>query len=100
MPVIFLIASVFSLEWNPPCPAGIPYEVEISREKMGASSFSVKADGAAIPVEAMEGSSPGCMRLRFTVPKGTESLTCETGSSSATARGVSASPAKAPVSRL
>ena len=84
MPVIFLIASVFSLEWNPTFPAGIPYEVEISREKMGASSFSVKADGAAIPVEAMEGSSPGCMRLRFTVPKGTESLTCETGSSSAT----------------
>ena len=75
---LLLMASVFPLEWNPTFPAGIPYEVEISRAKLGATSFVVKADGASIPVETLAGTFPGCDRLRFTVPERTERLMCET----------------------
>ena len=78
------------LEWNPSYPTGVPWEVEISPEKL-AKSHGVPADRgftvlAATPagvrkpaVTVLEGRMPGTVRLRFTVPKGTESLSCETG---------------------
>ena len=78
MILLALIASVFPLEWNPTFPAGIPYEVEVSREKLGAANFAVKADGVALPVEMKDSAAPGCVRLRFTVPNGTARLTGET----------------------
>ena len=72
-----VLASVFALEWNPIFKTGIPYEVELSKAKLGASSFAVMADGVPLPAVTLEGASPGTLRLRFTVPDGTEKLTCE-----------------------
>lgn len=83
-------AATLPLEWNPSYPTAVPWEVEISPSKLARShgipengGFSVSALSPAgkrrLPVTVLEGRMPGTVRLRFTVPKGTESLSCETG---------------------
>ena len=77
MNTILLIAAAFALEWNPSFRTDVPYEVEVSPQKLGASSFTVFADGRALETKAFKGKIPGTVALRFRVPAGTKALTCE-----------------------
>ena len=81
-----LSAAVMNLEWNVRKDTRHPYEVEISPAKLAklagvpeGSGFVVKADGAALATTVLPGKAPGTVRLRFRVPEGTQTLTCEAG---------------------
>ena len=75
--LILAAAVSFPLEWNARFRTDVPYEVEVSPAKVGAASFVVKADGAALDTETLAGKAPGTVRLRFSVPKGAKTLECE-----------------------
>ena len=75
------------LEWNPTYDTSVPYEVEISPAKLqklaGAdpsAGFAVTAQTAAgakqLDVVTLPGRVKGTVRLRFTVPEKTTSLSC------------------------
>lgn len=70
--------ATFPLEWNDTYRTDVPYEVELSPSKLGAESFKVKADGAYLKVAQFAGKAPGTVALRFSVPRGTKKLVCET----------------------
>ena len=79
-------AATFPLEWNATYDTSVPREVEILPAKLvgmglmrAGDGFKVLADGQPLAVKALDGKEPGSVRLRFTVPSGTKSLTCETG---------------------
>ena len=76
----------FDLDWCTAYDTDVPYEVEISTNKLAAlagvaagSCFVVKADGKPLDVQAFKGKMQGTLRLRFRVPAGTKRLICETG---------------------
>ena len=78
-------AAMFPLEWNATYDTSVPREVEILPGKlvgMGLmredDGFKVRADGKPLAVKALNGKEPGSVRLRFTVPQGTQALACET----------------------
>ncbi|MBQ6010697.1 MAG: LamG domain-containing protein [Kiritimatiellae bacterium] len=78
-------AATFPLEWNATYDTSVPREVEILPGKlvgMGlmreSDGFKVRADGKPLAVKALNGKEPGSVRLRFTVPQGTQALACET----------------------
>ena len=78
-------AATFPLEWNTTYDTSVPREVEILPEKlvgMGlmreGDGFKVRADGKLLAVKELNGKEPGSVRLRFTVPSGTQALACET----------------------
>lgn len=72
-----LLCAVFALEWNPSFWTDVPYEVELSPAKLHAKSFTVYADGKPVNARSFPGKLPGNVTLRFAVPQGTRSLTCE-----------------------
>ena len=67
----------FPLEWDPSYRTDVPYEVDLSPAKLQAKSFSVFADGNPLAVSTFPGKLPGNVTLRFNVPDGTKTLTCE-----------------------
>ena len=78
-------AATFPLEWNATYDTSVPREVEILPGKlvgMGlmreGDGFKVRADDRPLAVKALDGKEPGSVRLRFTVPPGTQALACET----------------------
>ena len=75
--MLILLAVAFVLEWNATYRTDVPYEVEMSPAKIGADSFIVKADGKSLKTEMFTGKLPGTVDLRFVVPAGTKSLSCE-----------------------
>ena len=83
--VMPVAAATFPLEWNATYDTSVPREVEILPGKlvgMGlmreGDGFKVRADGQPLAVQALNGKEPGSVRLRFTVPSGTQALACET----------------------
>jgi len=60
----------------------VPYEVELNTKKLGASAFTVLADGRELPTAHVPGKMPDTVDLRFTVPVGTRKLSCRTGNAS------------------
>ncbi len=77
-------AAAFPLEWNPTYDVSVPREVEVQPVKLlrdgimkEGDGFKVFADGQALATTALEGKAPGSVRLRFSVPAGTKTLTCE-----------------------
>ena len=75
--ITVLLAVAFALEWNPTYRTDVPYEVELNPAKIGAESFAVFADGRELSVTTFAGRAPGTLDLRFAVPAGTRTLTCE-----------------------
>ena len=78
------VAAVMPLEWNVNYPVDTPYEVELSPLKLEKLAgidvkcgYAVMADGRELPTTCFAGKAPGTIDLRFTVPSGTKSLTCE-----------------------
>ena len=76
---VLLLALAFPLEWNTTYRTDVPYEVELNVKKLGASAFTVLADGKALPTASFPGKAPDTVDLRFTVPAGTKKLSCRTG---------------------
>ena len=81
-----LCGAGFDLDWCRAYDTGVPYEVEISTNKLAELAgvaagfcFVVKADGQPLDVQAFKGKLQGTLRLRFRVPAGTKRLICETG---------------------
>ena len=83
-----LSLGAFPLEWNVNYKADVPYEVEISREKLeklasvdkncGFEVTATTAEGKKkLDVTLFEGQRPGSVAVRFTVPAGTTALDCE-----------------------
>ena len=83
-----LALGAFPLEWNVKNKTNIPYEVEISRAKLAKLAgidencgFDVTATTAQgkkkLAVTLLNGTVPGSVAVRFTVPAGTTSLDCE-----------------------
>ena len=79
------LGAGFDLDWCTAYDTGVPYEVEVSTNKLATlagvaagSGFVVKADGQPQNVQTFEGKMQGTLRLRFRVPAGTKRLTCET----------------------
>ena len=71
-------AVTFPLEWNPTYRTVVPYEIEISPEKLGAKSFTVFADGKPLETAVFRGKLPGTIALHFNVPAGTKGLKVST----------------------
>ena len=80
-------AARFPLEWNVRNACDVPYEVEVSPEKLerlvgapkgcGWQVVATTAGGErALATETFAGKAPGTLRLRFRVPDGTTALTC------------------------
>ena len=78
IPACAVLAETMPLEWNTTYRTDVPYEFDITPSKVDAASFTVQADGQALPTTLLPGKLPGAVTVRFTVPKGTKSLTCET----------------------
>ena len=74
---LLMLALAFPLEWNTTYRTDVPYEVELNVKKLGASAFTVLADGREIPSTSRPGKAPDTVDLRFTVPAGTRKLSCE-----------------------
>ena len=83
-----LALNAFPLEWNINNRTGIPYEVEISRDKLENLAgvkrdcgFTVTAETSSgkkkLAVTLLEGKRSGSVALRFTVPAGTSALDCQ-----------------------
>ncbi len=71
-----ILCAVFALEWDSSYRTDVPYEVDLSTNKLHSKSFSVLADGMSLPVSTSPGKLPGDVTLRFNVPRGTKKLTC------------------------
>ena len=83
-------AVEFPLEWNVRRETGMPYEVEISTNKLQklagmrpGSGFAVRALTAQgekdLTVAVLPGKAAGTVNLRFTPPAGTTGLKCRAG---------------------
>ena len=73
------LAVSFPLEWNATHDSTVPYEVEIAPAKLGiggSGRYAVRADGKDIRPSLLPGKFDGTVRLRFSVPQGTKSLSC------------------------
>ncbi|MBO5644957.1 MAG: hypothetical protein J6S90_06890, partial [Lentisphaeria bacterium] len=89
-----LALNAFPLEWNINNRTGIPYEVEISRDKLeklagvskdcGFDVTAVTPDGnKKLEVTLLKGSNANTVALRFNVPQGTTALDCQVASDAA-----------------
>ncbi len=81
----------FALEWNSRWDVTLPYEVEVSTNKLVSragvtpgSGFAVSAlsrkGRTPLKVTALPGRTDGCVFLRFKVPQGTTGLVCRADS--------------------
>ena len=76
--VLSAAAVTFPLEWNSTYRTDVPYEIEISPEKLGAKCFTVFADEVPLETTVFRGKLPGTIALHFTVPAGTKGLKVST----------------------
>ena len=76
--VLSAAAVTFPLEWNSTYRTDVPYEIEISPEKLGAKCFTVFADEKPLETTVFRGKLPGTIALHFTVPAGTKRLKVST----------------------
>lgn len=65
--------KTINLDWNKSWRTDVPYELEFDSAKLGSSSWIAVADDKPLPTIVLDDASEK-MRLRFSVPVGTEKL--------------------------